>query len=413
MTSGLELRSTAVSRRPKVVPLSALKVTVRSDLELFRAQPIEDWRSRLLAEETVQDARNAALLLAPHVILHPFESSRPCSVDWYLSRTRMRRHRTNWPDAEVLDVGEVTRDSLVSQTSGDEHSGRGRSRSDFFLEIAKRKKETRRGNLSGAECYVHIRPAPDDERLTDVQYWFFYAYNPFGPGHEGDWEHITLRLSRNLEIERVFFASHNKESRWFEPGQFDTTPNGGPIVYVARGSHACYPFVGTIDRGLLPSDETGKGRVWRTFPNVQIAAEHRQPTSGHEWLRYNGHWGEIGAPATSEWLVTSGPYGPAFQAWWDDDDRGSGPPFRPRRIVRCAQRDADGNIVALGGLGFLVDAKDVVRDIELGLKNYVSEGRSGSRALIKVIEDNGTKHLRSTADNTMDNNLDQLPKCPQ
>ena len=43
--------------------------------------------------------------------------------------------------------------------------------------------------------------------------------------------------------------------------------------------------------------------------------------TGQEWLRYTGYWGQLGFPIVGGAVVANGPFGPAFQPWWDDDDR--------------------------------------------------------------------------------------------
>jgi hypothetical protein len=198
------------------------------------------------------------------------------------------------------------------------------------LQIASNDSLIRKGSLQSAECYVHFRHAPQRNGQIDIQYWFFYPYNSFGPGHEGDWEHITVRVTNNFNIRRIFFASHARESEWHRPTGFHLNNAGHPIVYSAIGSHACYWFAGKRDRGkfhtaeIPPDDFTANGGpVWKTWENLRIIGEFDNPLSNQEWIKYTGHWGEIGTAGTSELLVTSGPYGPAFQAWWDDDDEGN------------------------------------------------------------------------------------------
>jgi hypothetical protein len=270
---------------------------------------------------------HAVLRYAPQLRLHPEDDNLPSSVPWYLARVRMRRNRSRWGDARILNVGQVDVQSLISQSSGGEHSGRGHRRTQFFLEIAgndERKAEVCRGDLATAECYVQLRRSPTDIGIFDIQYWFFYPYNAFGPGHEGDWEHCTARVDGNGNLHRFFYASHAGESDWVDSGGVSRDDGGHPIVYSADESHACYPTPGTHGRGALPDDETSEGGPeWSTWTAIRLIGSVGVPRQGQEWIRYTGHWGEIGAVVTSDILVTSGPYGPAFQAWWDDDDKGN------------------------------------------------------------------------------------------
>ncbi|MGC5077571.1 Vps62-related protein [Agrococcus sp. DT81.2] len=262
---------------------------------------------------------------APEVRLHPDDRYRPSSVPWYLQNVRMRRHRAWWPDVRILDVGEVNVNTLIAQRSGGQSSGQGADRTNFFLEIAANTTETRRGRLAIAECYVHFRRAPGTSTAWDLQYWFFYPYNgDITTGadfeHEGDFEHVTVRIGRDLRsVQEVFYHVHNTESTWRRPGEFSSTSEGHPIVYSARHTHATYWSAGKQARTALPDDHTADGGpVWQTWDHLRLVGHRRRPTAGQEWIRYTGHWGQIGTGFS--WL--GGPYGPAFQGYWLDDDSG-------------------------------------------------------------------------------------------
>lgn len=268
---------------------------------------------------------HAVLRYAPELRLHPDEKYFPTSVPWYLQNTRMRRHRAWWPDVRILDPFEVTVETLISQSSGGQHSGAGSSRTNFFLEIAVNVAETRRGRLAVAKCYVHVRRAPAPSEGWDIQYWFFYAYNgDITTGadfeHEGDWEHVTVRLDENVQsIRQVFFHAHNTESEWRQPGEFQLTAGTHPVAYSAKHTHATYSSAGKQPRRFLPDDHTANGgEAWRTWNSLSLVGEREHPVSGNDWVKYTGHWGQIGTKIS--WL--SGPYGPAFQGYWNDDDSG-------------------------------------------------------------------------------------------
>lgn len=267
---------------------------------------------------------------APEVHLYPDEVYRPSSVPWYLARVRMRRHRLFLPDQAILGVGQVNVTTLVSQQRGNEHSGQG-GETRFFLQIQGDEQVNRNGDLSTAECYAHFRPAIGGRPEFDIQYWFFYPYNGditavLDPAHEGDWEHITVRVSPDLQrVVEVFFATHKRESRWLRDG-YQLSQGTHPVVYSARHSHASYWTVGEQPRGgiagVLPNDRTaGGGPIWRTWERLVNVGTFEAPAPGQEWVRYTGRWGELGTRGASQALVSSGPFGPAFQPWWSDDDK--------------------------------------------------------------------------------------------
>jgi hypothetical protein len=303
-------------------------------INVVRAQPPFSFKAHLVSVMGAMSngrVKQALALLAaiyrfaPEVRLHPDDIYRPSSVPWYLQHLRMRRHRPGAPDVHILHPGEVTVRSLVSQSSGGQESGRGRQRTDFLVEIVSIVPETRRGLLGVAECYVHLRPAPTRD-AWDIQYWFFYAYNgDISRGadfeHEGDFEHVTVRVAPDGKtMFRVFYHAHNTESVW-RAGR-DVTFSGGthPVAFSAKHTHATYWRSGTHSRRLLPDDHTANGGpIWRTWSSLRLLGHRDRPTAGQEWIHYTGHWGQIGTKIS--WL--SGPFGPAFQGYWDNDDDGA------------------------------------------------------------------------------------------
>jgi hypothetical protein len=101
-----------------------------------------------------------------------------------------------------------------------------------------------------------MRPVNDDpvgyHRVVDGgslwwhQFWLLYLYNPkvyagFG-AHEGDWEMVQLGCrdpDGNVPILMTFSQHGGGERREF--WRTELYPEGSPVVYVARDSHANYP----------------------------------------------------------------------------------------------------------------------------------------------------------------------------
>lgn len=248
--------------------------------------------------------------LAPIVRLHPSDEHRPASVPWYLPNVRMRFHRSWQKDRAILDRGAVSDATIASQSCEDQSSGGARP-SDFFLEIAGDEDRVRRGDLASALAYAHVLTWPEFE---DIQYWFFYPYNgDMGPGpinfaHEGDWEHVTLRVACG-RVTRAFFSAHHKEGKVLDAARCAFVGER-LVVYSARHSHASYPTGGKQARNNLPDDHTADlGPEWRTWERLEWLDPHPP-----RWLRYSGHWGEIG-----EFKDTTGPRGPSHQRAWSGD----------------------------------------------------------------------------------------------
>ncbi len=242
---------------------------------------------------------------APLVRLHPEDDYRPSSVGWYLKRVMLRFDRSFRSDRQILDKGEV-RPSNIAKQSGDGQSSGGRSKSSFFLQIPNDDNEhtTRRGSLASAICYARIIERKDHK---DLQYWFFYPYNGLAKGeHEGDWEHISIRIFQGKPT-GYYFGTHNGGKVHLPK---DVALVGRHVVvYSAKHSHASYPTAGKQVRSLAPHDHTADGGPeWRTWRRLKPIDRRLG------WVRYSGHWGEIG---DLPW--TSGPYGPAHQAPWSGD----------------------------------------------------------------------------------------------
>lgn len=252
---------------------------------------------------------------APEVRIHPEEQYLPSLVEWYLHRIRMRFDVQGGSDDAILGKGQVTLENIANQSNREQESGAGYP-SDFFLQIPNDGDEesTRRGFLGSAACYAHTLPYTD---YTDIQYWFFYPYNgditpgPLNFAHEGDFEHITVRVSYSGEMVQAFYAAHGEEGRWHSPKDITINSSGRPVVYSAKSSHASYLTSGEQKReSFLPNDHTADGGpVWNTWDNLS-----RLDETNPNWIRFSGRWGEIGNQD-----FTTGPRGPMFQESWNGD----------------------------------------------------------------------------------------------
>lgn len=149
----------------------------------------------------------------------------------------------------------------------------------------------------------------------DITYIVFYPYN--GPtskivtglgAHEGDLEHVTVRLRLGTdELMGIFFSAHGSdESVWvpLEQIEYVDTPSDGRhfVVYSARSSHANYPKAKSYDRiarDLGPiklhfaADECKDGFRWNSWDNIINVGTYESPLNGQTWVRYNGRWGRF------------------------------------------------------------------------------------------------------------------------
>ena len=82
-----------------------------------------------------------------------------------------------------------------------------------------------------------------------------------------------------------------------------------------------------------------------------------------------------------------------------------------RRRVTKSEKDSDGDITGVCGPEYYYRAKwGVIEDITAELHEYyVSE--AGYESTVHVYEQNGVQHIKTFADASSANNLDNLPDC--
>jgi hypothetical protein len=200
------------------------------------------------------------------------------------------------------------------------------------------------GSSTGAiSCAIVVNAHPGSS-ITDVYYFYFYAYNQgnkvlgieFGD-HVGDWEHTMVRFS-NGAPQSIWYSQHSSG----EAFTYAATQKSGvrPYAYSARGTHANYAIAGTHDHTIpgfnLPAgpleDFTSQGTQWDPTLNAYIysydaAAGTFTAYNGADlvpWLYYQGQWGDQQYPTSDprqfEILnqavlakYVNGPNGPIFK----------------------------------------------------------------------------------------------------
>lgn len=304
-----------------------------------------------------QDWQTLVATFAPQVRLSvkpltPFtnpDQYQPSSIDWFLDRCVLVDHL----DPTFL-ISPVDRESLVQNPES----------SRRLSPTSKEVYQGDRGSSGQWQVYAHIRnsvspPSIEGQGWIDIQYWFFYPYNGASGGlgkpmgefhgqHEGDWEHVTVRVAdwRNVaslsaaNIRGVFYAAHTSaEGKWIlesasapREGAYGLVDGSHPIVYSAWHTHASYEYAGTISRDVraeiagIPTEISVVGNDYTSDDGIdwgpldaagieisQIDADVYQ--AGDEmlepegWLVYEGRWGLKDGP----------PVGPAQKGAWRSD----------------------------------------------------------------------------------------------
>jgi len=125
-----------------------------------------------------------------------------------------------------------------------------------------------------------------------LEYWFYYYDNPrehLGIGaHEGDWEGVQIHLDRYENPVTMSFTQHQGGATCDWATQVQHLPDGRPIDYVGRGSHANYPAAGTYSFGLEVGDDYAFGDDPNyVIPDVLDISGSSQPA----WMTWPGMWG--------------------------------------------------------------------------------------------------------------------------
>jgi PKD repeat protein len=204
------------------------------------------------------------------------------------------------------------------------HKTKQRTDDGFVLDL-RNTHSARAGDGLHSRMYAEYQPG------TYVIYWLFYPYNDWKmkagvlglrdtvtERHEGDWEHITVRLDATGSATDVAYYQHSCSP---DVVPYDAAEKTGthPRVYAALGGHASY---GTLGKGplgpgvrlfpclhgvpssvatLSPEDRVGYSprTTWRTWQNVGNAR-------AQGWYGFGGSWGDR-IPST---VANYGPAGP-------------------------------------------------------------------------------------------------------
>ena len=290
--------------------------------------------------------------LAPVVYLHGQEQLLPTDPDRFVALSELKwNHDGGCSDDRLARVGRIAPASLArgdgryrgrkakSLRSSCSRTGRTYAPPEFTRPLDDR-------NTTGAEGFFLRYTGPAAGTASGpwpvlyeyvpgkyVAYWLFYAQSrpvkvassvirrvgasrflDTVGGHQGDWEHVTIRLDAIEQPLEVAFYSHGapRIRPWTEVEQED----GRPVVYVARGSHASYAAANTAngDRRCFPAigcfvDPTEKGRRWETW---RVLSDVR----AKPWYGFGGAWGSLGQWYRAEGVIgrrreTSGPLGPS------------------------------------------------------------------------------------------------------
>lgn len=252
---------------------------------------------------------------APEVRFHKDEKYFPMAMSNFLPYVDLRDQNGK----VILNKGEVNATTMANFKD--------EKYKDYYLGFAdnsmKEGVKKDKDNRIHAPVYVNFVPTDDG---AVIQYIFFYPFNgPFQMGklgpisglvnrvtkigdigeHEGDIEHINVRLDSNLNLKDVYYARHRPGL----DGGYDNPELVGthPVVYQSKYGHASHPH--HKDRQSDQDATSSNGPVWRTWENPIDLGTKEVPTAGNAWNMFAGHLGGTDRGKES-------PRGPAHQNWW-------------------------------------------------------------------------------------------------
>jgi hypothetical protein len=160
---------------------------------------------------------------------------------------------------------------------------------------------------------VYGRACRDREGRLWLQYWLFFYYNDksfLNLGlHEGDWEMIQLRIGEGGLPEEATYGQHSGGARaaWNELERRSAGGDEAPVIYCARGSHACLFRAGAQPAPVVPDHNDGLGPSQR--PRLEPIG------GGAGWAGWPGRWGST---RRREAFEGTSPRGPGRQPRWHE-----------------------------------------------------------------------------------------------
>jgi PKD repeat protein len=155
------------------------------------------------------------------------------------------------------------------------------------------------GSPVSAPLYYELRRDGDGSGF--IVYWLFYPFNGWQSGllterHEGDWEHIVVRLSQGSLASSVAYYQHYCDAQIVRHNAVEVDPQSGvswhPMVWAAKGGHASYRHnVGTVKSACAHlqghGDKTGNGKHWRAWRSSTLV-----DARSRGWYGFGGSWGD-------------------------------------------------------------------------------------------------------------------------
>lgn len=263
--------------------------------------------------------RGLASKVRPYFFFDAKESWRPISVDSFVDERfgdgrghEICHGRPAKPNCEPLESLAQLRPDATVPTWIDIH-GEGENGAGFEAANPACHEGLALDCDGGPGAAIYYRRSAH-EGLWYWDFWIFYRYNDYQgrvnrcafycDDHEGDWEGLVVVTTESLEpeITGAIYAAHT--DRIYVPATSLPTVGGHPLAYVAKGTHASYPYA--CDSGCeqysgvfaqpFPEGDHGGQVAWEENADPACAADRcvrelpRSPKSEKQRLPYAGGW---------------------------------------------------------------------------------------------------------------------------
>lgn len=274
--------------------------------------------------------RLLATRLRPHLLFDSHERWRPLEVERFVAE--------QFPDGEGHEACWNAPQGRCEQVTGLDQLRPGKAAPDY-LDIHGEEENGTDYASPHRSCHTTSPPVRDCSSgpLTAIyyrrtthegrwywDYWWFFRYNDYAGSfnhcntifcgdHEGDWEGVTVVTTPSLtpEITAVLYAAHR--NRILVEGSEAPLEDGHPLVFVAAGTHASYPYRcsescrqyasvepfgrlsedphdGAVSWGGNEDVDCARFRCVRPLPEVGQPSDLALPRAG-KWAGWPGQWG--------------------------------------------------------------------------------------------------------------------------
>lgn len=259
---------------------------------------------------------------APRVLLHPYEYTMPMAADDFLAQATLKYYdEANQVHRTDQAADDITAEDIDATPQW-----------QWFADIPERRQsEVYRGapvdHRNQVHAPVYVRLLDHSKTHTDIQYMMFYPFNGcqnlrvayIAPQnlsthrrnvplcnlarHEGDWEHVTVRVNNDTQqAEAVFMSGHGSGDWYSWDAPALTLQDGHPVVYSALNSHAGYPRVGTFTDEDLGAAVTAAGVALGSFNGTPVTSAKVVDTTNRAGsLRFDHYPNRRHSPVWETW----------------------------------------------------------------------------------------------------------------